>query len=237
MAAREHDWFAANGRASATDERRHRRCHRHGSSPVTLRAVAERDIKDVVCLHEAAFPGFTMTRLGPRFLAAYYRTLVSYSQRVFIVAENAHGRAIGFVAGFANPAKFYQILRSRRPTLAWAALPYFARDPRLIMEVRGGSQWALDQAGSGHGNACELASIGVDPAHEGQGLGSELVRLFMTEAAAMGTQYVTLTTDAINNERVRRFYQRLGFKEGRTLDRGSARPMIEYRIYLESEGG
>lgn len=210
------------------------RSETHGDPATTLRAATQHDLDQVVAVHTASFPGFTMTGLGPRFLRKYYEMVLGYSGHIFLVAEGQDSGIVGFAAGFMNPGRFYAEFRKKRWAFGLAAFPNLVRNPLLVRDMRGGSQWASDQQGLELPDLCELASIGVEPSAAGGGIGSRLVRLFATQSFAAGAASVTLTTDVADNERVRAFYSRLGFEESGGLRRGIDRQMVRYRLYPHS---
>ena len=54
--------------------------------------------------------------------------------------------------------------------------------------------------------------VGVDPAHQGRGLGSPLTRLGLAHLARLGLAEVELYVDG-DNTAARRTYERLGFTD------------------------
>jgi ribosomal protein S18 acetylase RimI-like enzyme len=178
------------------------------------------DLARIVAIHQAAFPGFFLTALGPRFLYAYYRRVLDDPAGVLLVAEGGGGLA-GFVAGYLEPASFYRGLRR----LAWPLALSLLRRPWLAFHAAGR---ARSVGGSHTSGAAELASLAVDPAVEGRGIGSRLVHAFLDAAARGGARHVTLTTDARANDAVNAFYRKLGFRLARTFESTGQRAMHEY---------
>jgi ribosomal protein S18 acetylase RimI-like enzyme len=200
---------------------------------VATRAATPADLPAVVRVHQAAFPGFFLTRLGPGFLRAYYRLVLDYPGGVLAVAAE-DGVVTGFVAGFLDPPGFYRCLRAG----AWRfVLPLLGRvltRPALAPEILRG----LRRSG-GHalpapcpGTPAELSSVGVDPAREGRGAGQALVGYFIAEMTARGAGWIGLSTDADDNARVNRFYQRLGFHLAETYVQPPDRSMHAYTLSL-----
>jgi len=74
----------------------------------------------------------------------------------------------------------------------------------------------------------ELASIAVHPKHANSGVGSQLLNSFLDEAKKTGAQFVILTTDAENNDKVNAFYLKNGFKVRRKFYSRPGRLMNEY---------
>ncbi len=178
-----------------------------------LRPATVADLERIAVLHEAAFPGFFLTRMGRPFLRAYYAMVLEYARGITLVAESDDG-VVGFVTGFHEPEGFYRLMRARKlrfvGPLALGILQRPSTLPGVLANVRkvqGGSA-----AGSvREGKPCELSSLGVLPSASGRGLGQALVRAFLERAAGEGADRIYLTTDADGNERVNAFYQKLGF--------------------------
>lgn len=64
--------------------------------------------------------------------------------------------------------------------------------------------------GRGRAPRARLDSLAVDPRHQGRGVGSRLLRRFLTEARRQGCGGVTLEV-AIANDRALRFFDERGF--------------------------
>ena len=45
------------------------------------------DLKIIVDIHIKAFPGFFLTKLGPRLLYKYYNLILNYEKKIFLGAE------------------------------------------------------------------------------------------------------------------------------------------------------
>jgi ribosomal protein S18 acetylase RimI-like enzyme len=84
------------------------------------------------------------------------------------------------------------------------------------------------------GLEAELASVGVHPAACGKGLGKTLVLAFAEQARARRAEYVYLTTDAVNNDKVNGFYRGLGFAHCRSFLAPGNRLMNEYVLPLKT---
>jgi ribosomal protein S18 acetylase RimI-like enzyme len=200
------------------------------ASPATLTGI--------VSLHERAFPGFLMTMLGRSFLRVYYETSLEYVGTVALTAQE-EGDTVGFVVGYIAPEGFYALLRRRRWRLATAAVRAVLRAPNLLPRVFGDMRRVSRSAepSSPPGLRAELASIGVPPAASGKGLGRMLAEAFVQRARARGAEYVYLTTDAENNDKVNAFYCRMRFTRSRTFLGPGGRLMNEYVSPLDERSG
>jgi ribosomal protein S18 acetylase RimI-like enzyme len=202
-----------------------------------LRPVTELDLEGVVRLHETAFDGFLMTRLGPSFLFQYYKVVCDYGDRVFVAAEEKGGNLLGFVAGFRRPKAFYEMLRGRRWRMAMAMSPALVRHPSLLKRALRNSASVRDRSVTLSDELhCELASIAVAPEASGRGIGRTLVHAFCKHAAEAGARSVYLTTEVHNNVAVNRFYGSLGFLVTDTFDAGGGRLMHKYVVTLDPQG-
>ncbi len=169
------------------------------------------DLDAVVAVHQHAFKGFFLTRMGPAFLRGYYQTIIDFDGSIALVASSVNNPAniLGFAVGFYDPHRFYALFGQRRrrllPSMALAAL----RDPGLIVQILRNVRRVGAQQEQLHPGVVELSSIGV--AGPGGGVGGQLVEAFASAASASGAGQILLTTDKEDNAAVRGFYERRGF--------------------------
>jgi GNAT superfamily N-acetyltransferase len=188
------------------------------------------DIAEIVQVHLESFRAFFLTFLGPDFLSLLYLGIQGDPQGIVLVAS-CDGRIEGFVAGVEQQSGFYRRLIARdKWRFAFASVPALVRKPtlapRLLRALRRPAE-----AQHASAQAC-LMSLAVRPAAEGQGIGRRLVRAFCRELAGRGVSAVCLTTDRDQNERVNRFYQKLGFELGTPFTTPEGRAMNEYVLDL-----
>ena len=187
-------------------------------------------LDDIVFVQTLAFPGFFMTQLGPWFLREYYRCVLDYPRGIVVTEHDTLG-CVGFAAGFIEPSSFYQGLRRRRLRLGLAALLGIAARPMRIGALLENYRRAGGMARqTGDASTAELSSLAVRPDRAGRGTGSRLVTRFVADARHAGAARVVLTTDTYENDRVNRFYQRLGFRCARTVEARRGRVLNEYVI-------
>jgi len=200
----------------------------------TIFAAWDNDIPAIVRIHQAAFPGFFLTQMGPAFLRAYYRLVQTTPGGIVLVAARG-GQACGFVAGFIDPDRFYQVMRQRKWSLVIPLVLGILRQPSLarrvltnFRRVRAENRPTIPETTI----IAELSSIGVDPASGGRGLGRTLTLAFIDAARTGGADGVLLTTDAQDNDRVNQFYQQLGFRLLDTYTEADGRIMNAYGMHL-----
>lgn len=200
-----------------------------------IRAALHRDIQSIVAIHREMFPGFLMTLMGPAFLTGYYQAILDCPVGLLFVVQDESGKVIGFVSGFTSPREFYGFFRKRKFLLALSSLSYVALRPVLwprILENFSTVNRVADSGTSSLDHAAELSSIAVMSTVEGKGCGKMLVERFITTCSQVGVSSVILTTDAENNDRVNRFYQKIGFSKFATFERAQGRLMHAYRLMI-----
>jgi ribosomal protein S18 acetylase RimI-like enzyme len=206
---------------------------------VCIRPATRADLPAVVAAHVAAFPGFFLTRMGPRFLAAYYRMVLESPEGILLVGESA-GAVGGFVAGVARPDAFYRTMLRRPLTLGVPAVLRLVTSPRMLLDVAGrvcrlgSSGHPQGQRGPRRARA-ELASLAVLPSQRRLGLGRRLVAAFVTEAGRRRVAEVRLTTDAVDNQATHAFYVSLGFSRSPDVLGAPDRPLTEYTVATGAE--
>ena len=187
-----------------------------------------------MAVHQRAFPNAFMTQLGCRFLRRYYGALRHHVGGVLLVAHGGGG-VIGFVSGCFQPLLLRAALRDDAPRLGAAALMGLVANPalaaRLIANYRRTGESAPPDLGPHQsGREAELTSLAVDPAHGRRGVGTALANAFRDAAVCAEAGAVLLTTDAADNDAVRRFYERLGYRQVRSFAPYSGRKLAVYRF-------
>lgn len=193
--------------------------------------VKQMHIKSIVKIHEASFPGFFLSFLGPKFLSIFYTAISISPEGISFVYLNDLGHPVGFVAGTSNPRGFYsRLLRQKWLSFSLAAIPAIMRRPSIISRVARGVLHPSDNPKGD--NIAGIYSIGVLPHLQGTGAGKKLVSAFLERAKKRGCNRVFLTTDQDDNEAVNAFYRKCGFNIERQFVTPEGRRMNEYWITL-----
>lgn len=186
------------------------------------------DLGSVVAIHKEAFVGFFLTRMGPRFLRAYYQAVLDFEASISLVAcDTESDRVLGFAVGFRDPQGFYALFRQRRKRMLSTILLAVVRDPGLVPQVIRNMRRVEAQAEQPI-DAVELSSIAVGA--PGRGVGGSLLEAFADKARAEGAHRLILTTDAEGNDPVRGFYEARGFTLDGYEDRGERRMCCYARL-------
>ncbi len=204
-------------------------------SPI-VRVATFSDIPDVVEIHIAAFPSFFLTQMGPAFLSAYYNLVISHTDGILLLTEGDNHETSGFVAGSMNPAQFYQVMSKRKWEFVLPIALGVINNPSLIGRILENYQksrkFSKVENTSHPGTPCELTSIGVASSSENRGIGKILTNAFIEEVRGRGGSYITLTTDALDNDRVNSFYVKNGFTFSIKIVAPGQRIMNEYVMHL-----
>lgn len=196
---------------------------------MSCRKMTQTDLDAVVAIHQRAFKGFFLTRMGPRFIRAYYQAVLDFEASIALLdCGTAPNEILGFAVGFRDPQGFYALFSSRRKRLVGAILVAVLRDPALVMEIYRNTRRIQTQAQTAV-DSVELSSIAV--AVPNRGVGSALLDEFVSAARQGGAQHLALTTDSVGNDDVRKFYEARGFTLKGVEDRGDRR-LLHYQRAL-----
>jgi len=194
------------------------------------------DVRAMVDVHVAAFPGFFLTLLGPRFLHRLYRALVRDSTCVCLVAAGLSGLT-GLIVGPLEPRGFFRRLIFREGLgFAFDALPALIRQPSLVVPRLVSAVSYRGETPLRYPRTALVSSIAVRPDAAGTGVAAALLEAFCIEAAARGAQHVCLTTDRDSNTAANRFYVKHQFVLESNIKRSGGRVMNRYlRSLVQSE--
>lgn len=201
-----------------------------GIMSTQIRIVGEAEkkiINQIVLIHLGTFQGFFLTSLGQGFLRQMYQSYCEENNSGLFVALDCR-KPIGFLAYSSNLGSLYKyMIRKRLIPFAWYSLIAFFRNPKVFMRL---IRAFLKPSESKRNKAyVELASIGVDPQEKTHGIGSMLIKALIDIVDFEKYAYITLETDAINNDSVNLFYKKNGFLLEREFTTREGRKLNEYR--------
>lgn len=185
-------------------------------------------INDIVTIHLNTFTGFFLTFMGRGFLNQMYRSYCDHKESGLLVAEN-DGKTVGFLAYSADFSGLYKfMIKKRLVQFGWYSLGAFLRKPSAFMHII--RAFLKPNEVKREEKYIELSSIGVDPTIKGKGVGSSLIDYLKKNVDLKRFAYITLETDAVNNEKAIRFYEKNGFARKRIFETEEGRKMYEYRF-------
>lgn len=188
-------------------------------------------INDIVSIHLNTFTGFFLTFMGRGFLNQMYRSYCDHDESGLLVAEE-DGKAVGFLAYSGNFSGLYKyMIKTRLIPFGWYSVGAFFRRPSAFLHIIKAflkpSEVKRDE------KYVELSSIGVDPTIKSKGVGSLLIDELKKIVDFNKFAYITLETDAVNNDGAIHFYEKNGFARERMYETDEGRKMFEYRFVGE----
>ena len=201
---------------------------------ISVRCATLSDLSSIVDVHCMAFPSFFLTRLGRKALQIYYSAVLKATSGIVTVAIS-NENIIGFAAGTSSKKELYWQL-FRKPLSFGGAI--FAAMLRGSVRIKELFELALRFCSSVTETSgpkspiqsvkqdFELTSLAVVPTWQGKGCGRQLVQCIVQRAGCLGSEAVSVLTDALNNEKVLSFYDKQGFVEKELLVRQDGRKML-----------
>ena len=187
------------------------------------------DIDSVVDIHMLVFPNFFLTFLGPRFLRAFYSSLVDSPEGIGLVVKDSETKQIlGIVSGTIAPKGFFKKLLKRRWwAFCTASINAVLRKPTIVFRLFSALFFRGDPPEQVHQRAL-LCSIAVISEAQGRKIGQILMDSWLKEIKRLGSTGAYLKTDAENNDLVNRFYLNYGWKLKDTFRTSQGRGMNRY---------
>ena len=211
---------------------------------VRIRRMGLQDLSYVVAAHQAEFGDGFFARLGPRFLARYYRTFLDGPTAVAIIAEG-DGAPCGYLTGVVESRRHRALLLRyhgaglaahgcvamlRHPRLAFTFV--VTRSSKYLRGVRHGlSSGAPSVSPSPEGRTAVLTHIVVDEPHRDRGVGSQLLNHFVSDAAESGCARAALVT-ATGTSGAASFYEAHGWTRCGSVSTPEGKPLWRYAISL-----
>ena len=186
-----------------------------------------RIIDEVVSIHLETFTGFFLSFMGRGFLKQMYRSYCEHQQSKLLMTEE-NGEILGFVAYSSDFSGLYKfMIKKRLPYFAWYSIGAFFRRPSAFLHII--SAFLKPGEAKREESYVELSSIGVSPKYKSKGVGSLLISELKKRVDFNKFAYITLETDAVNNEPAIQFYQKNAFVKQRLYKTSEGREMLEFR--------
>ena len=204
-------------------------------SEILVRPLRLHEISRAIAIHQAAFPGFFLTFLGPEFLNLLYRFYVTGPTEIALAAFY-RDQIAGTLLGTTQPQKFYRRLATKYAwRFALAALRPFLQKPTILPHLIRGLIYRGDHPDFEKGGAL-LASICADVRFQHKGVGRCLVTAFEREVLRRGARFAYLATDRDHNEKTRLFYERIGWINTTEFTTQEGRAMVVFCKFFKGSG-
>ena len=198
---------------------------------ITIRKLSIEDkavVTRIVDIHLATFKGFFLTFMGRGFLKQMYKAYLKHSLSGIYVAE-ADNEVIGFLSYSEHMSGLYKyMIKHQLIPFAWYSLGAFIRKPKVFLRLI--RAFLKPNESSRNEQYIELSSIGVHPDSKANGVGSKLVETLKKDVNFEVFEYITLETDAENNDVAINFYVKNGFVVEKEYETREGRKMLEFHF-------
>lgn len=202
---------------------------------IKILPLQKEHIHQAVEVHIRSFPNFFLTFLGPKFLKIFYSSFVENKDSVGLVALDEQQKVVGVIVGPLQPQGYFKrLLLKRWWAFGFASLAALMKKPSIIKRLFRAIFYRGDSPPNAQGLAL-LSSIAVAPEYQAKGIGSQLIRAFVEKVRQQGREGVYLTTDAVNNDAVNKFYQKIGFALEATYTTPEGRKMNRYLMRFAND--
>lgn len=197
---------------------------------IEIRRVESKEknlIKQVVQIHMDTFQGFFLTYMGRGFLKQMYSSYCTHKPSGLYVAFE-YDEPIGFLAYSSDMSGLYKhMIQMRLHVFLWYSIGAFFRNPKVFLRLIRALLKPRESKRSE--KYIRLSSIGVKPKNKSRGIGTQLIERLIADTNFNSYAYISLETDAVNNESVNKFYIKNGFILEREYVTNEGRRMNEYR--------
>lgn len=192
-----------------------------------IRDATEEDLPEIVAVHQKAFDGFFLTKLGPAFLRQLYGAFAFRNGGVLRVLCSEDGRIVGFAGGAIEPGSFFHGLKKEKGLAFFIrALPGLIKNPILVFKKLWYAVFYKGETPSTLSHAALLSSICVTPEMAGMSLGKKLLVDFEEVVQYKCAGSLFLTTDKYGNDNVVAFYLKSGYKVQSEFFQADGRNML-----------
>lgn len=202
---------------------------------IVIKEINSKDkdaLKSLISIHMQTFRGFFLTFMGKGFLKNMYQCYCRHEGSNLLGAYSENGELLGFLAYSKNMSGLYRyMIKHKLISFAWYSLGAFIRKPKVFMRLM--RAFLKPSEAKREDVYIELSSIGISPAVKSQGIGSRLIDELKRKEEESNCAYISLETDAENNELANAFYVKNGFKLSREYFTKERRKMNEYKYYWE----
>ena len=176
-----------------------------------IHRIPDKDLNDVVRVHNSAFKGFFLTELGSHFLRQYYKCVSSSSEGLLLGAYN-DGILIGFCAACCKSVGYNtSLIKHNFIKFGLIGIKLLLTKPKALYHLI--CNLSKTDKQKDKGDYAELMTIAVEKNSQNTGAGKLLLAHLEYLLHEKGVTRLSLTTDADNNLNTLGFYKTRGFNE------------------------
>ena len=162
----------------------------------------------IVELHIETFKGFFLSSMHKGFLRTLYKSFAEHKSSELLVADE-EGEPIGFIAYSWDTTGVYRYMLWRHFfPFVWYSFLSFIKRPCIFGKLFGALKMPSQSKRDEH--YCKVFSLGVRSDRQGIGVGTALFDELKQKVDFSKYSYITLETDAKDNEMANTFYKNNG---------------------------
>ncbi len=198
-----------------------------------IEKVDKKLIDKIVKLHIMSFQGFFLSTLHPGFLRQLYKSFVTHKKSELLVAFKGED-PVGFIAYSMDTTGAYRHMLHRYFfPFFWYSFLSFLKNPSIFIKMF--SALGKPYMYVRDWNYIKIFSLGVCPDYRKNGIGSLLLDDVKRHMDAGTYDYITLETDANDNDDVNEFYLKNGFVLSSQFTTFEGRNMNKYHYRRQHE--
>ena len=180
---------------------------------IEIRKAVQKDLADIIKIHQQAFPDFFLTTLGSSFLRLYY-SCMSKSQDAATYCAFLDDKLVGFAtSSYVSHGFNKSLIKKNLFKFGLMGIRLlFTKPDAIIRLIKNFDKESSDSGIEDKGEYAELYSIAVSPDCQGGGVGKKLL-LKTEEDVKAHNVAISLTTDYYNNDKTIGFYHSLGYED------------------------
>ena len=203
---------------------------------ITIKSLTKPDrkvIDQIVKLHLDSFQGFFLSSLHPGFLRQLYKSFATHPQSDLLVAFDGD-KPVGFVAySYDTTGAYRHMLWRYFFQFVWYSFLSFLKQPSIFFKMF--SALSMPYSHKREVGYVKVFSIGVEPEYRVHGIGSRLIEEMKSRIDFDTYEYITLETDALEDNKANDFYKKNGFRLSSEFYTFEGRHMNKYHYRRRNE--
>lgn len=194
---------------------------------------SQKDVLDaIVDLHLDTFNGFFLSSMHRGFLRTLYKSFAEHKSSELLAAYEDVGVPIGFLAFSWDTTGVYSYMLWRHFfPFVWYSFLSFLKRPSIFGKLFSALKMPARSKRDEH--YCKVFSLGVRSDRQGLGVGSALLDNLKRRVNFNKYSYITLETDAENNDFANTFYQNNGMTLSSVFVTPEGRVMNKYHYRVK----
>jgi ribosomal protein S18 acetylase RimI-like enzyme len=185
---------------------------------VALSQLAAEDLKRLAVLHHSVMHTL-LSDLGLPIVWRFYQIAQRDRETLGFCAVSASGELLGWAMGSPHPDRINAQLRAPLSWFLFQMLRVTLTRPAVLWQLVTSVLSTSNQTAQQSDDTMELTYIGVSPAHQGKGIGRQLLSAFIEASRANGFRSIVLSVEKENPPAIQ-LYKEAGFRIIKTFSEG-----------------